>query len=51
MRAYLENLPPRAWAMAVIPAILVGYPLVKIVVPFLFHFLVPDVVRSVLSVI
>jgi len=50
MRGSLENLPPRLWALAVVPAILVAYPVARVVLPFLVHALVPEVVRSVLSV-
>jgi hypothetical protein len=51
MKAYLANLPTSIWALAVIPLILLAYPIVHMVFPALVHALVPDVVRSVLNVI
>jgi hypothetical protein len=51
MKAYFTNLPTRIWMMLVVPAVLVAYPLMCCVVPAVVHAMVPDVVRSVLSVI
>ena len=51
MRAYLENLTPKARMLLAIPIIVVAYPVVMILVPAIVRALVPDVVRSVLSLI
>jgi len=51
MKAYFANLPTRMWALAVVPALLVAYPLAKVVIPAVVRAVVPDVVRSVLSVL
>ena len=51
MRAYLTNLPMRIWLMLVASAIVIAYPVVSIVFPALVHAVVPEVVRTVLSVI
>jgi hypothetical protein len=51
MKAYLSHLPPRTWALAVISAILLAYPIARIVVPAVVHAMVPDVVETVLKVI
>ena len=51
MRAYINNLPTRTWLLLVIPLVMLAYPVVRIVIPVVLHAVVPDVVRSVLSVI
>jgi len=51
MRTYFNNLPTRTWLLLVIPAVVLAYPVVRIVVPAVLHAVVPEVVRSVLSVI
>jgi len=51
MKAYLNNLSTRTWLLLVIPAVVLAYPVVRIVVPAVVHAVVPEVVRSVLSVI
>jgi len=51
MKAYLQNLPTRIWLLLVIPAVMLAYPVVRIVLPAVIHAVVPEVVRSVLSVI
>jgi hypothetical protein len=51
MRAYLANLTPKARMLLAIPIIAVAYPAVMILVPAIVRALVPDVVRSVLSLI
>jgi len=51
MKAYLANLPMRTWLLLVVPAIAISYPIVSIVAPAVIHAIVPEVVRSVLSVI
>lgn len=51
MKNYFNNLPTKTWLLLVIPAVVLAYPVVRIVVPAVLHAVVPDVVRSVLSVI
>jgi hypothetical protein len=51
MKAYLEKLSTKAWMLLVLPAIALGYPIATIVVPAVLRAVVPQVVRSVLSVI
>ena len=51
MKAYFANLPTRTWALLVIPAVLIAYPVATIVVPAVLRAVVPEVVRTVLSVI
>ncbi len=51
MKAYFSNLSTRTWALLVLPALVIGYPVAEIVVPAVIHAVVPEVVRSVLSVI
>jgi hypothetical protein len=51
MRAYFTNLPTKIWLLVVVPAIVVAYPVVRVVVPAVLHAVVPEGVRSVLSVI
>jgi len=49
MRAYLANLPMRIWLLLVAPAVVIAYPVVRIVVPAVIRAVVPEVVRTVLS--
>jgi hypothetical protein len=51
MKAYFNNLPMKTWALLVVPAILIAYPVVRIVVPAVVNAVVPEVVRTVLNVI
>jgi len=51
MKAYFTNLPTKTWVLIVVPAIVLAYPIAKIVVPAVIHAVVPEVVRNVLSVI
>lgn len=51
MKAYFNNLPTKAWFLLAIPAVMLAYPLVWIGVPAVIHAVVPEVVRSVLSVL
>jgi len=48
MRAYLANLTPKTRMLLAVPAIVIAYVLVTIVVPAIVHAAVPEVVRSVL---
>lgn len=51
MKAYLNNLSTRTWLFLVVPAVALAYPVIRIVGPAVIHAVVPDIVRSVLSVI
>ncbi len=51
MKAYFTNLPTRTWMLVVLPAVMLAYPVGRIVVPAVLHAVVPEVVRSVLSMI
>jgi len=51
MRAYLNNLSTKTWLLLVVPALLIAYPIARIVVPAVVHAVVPEVVRNVISVI
>ena len=51
MKAYLNNLPTRTWLLLVAPVIVIAYPVVRCVVPAVVHAVVPEAVRTVLSMI
>jgi len=51
MKAYLANLSMRMWLLLAVPAIVIAYPVARIVVPAVAHAVVPEVVRTVLRVI
>ncbi len=51
MKAYFTNLPTRTWLLFVIPAVVIAYPVIRMVVPAVVHAVVPEAVRAVLSVI
>lgn len=51
MRTHLPNMPLAAWALIGLPALIVGRSVVMAVLPCVVHALVPQVVRTVLSVI
>jgi hypothetical protein len=51
MKAYFEKLPTGTWLLLVVPAVALAYPIAAIVVPAVLRAVVPEVVRSVLSVI
>jgi len=51
MKAYLANLPMRTWLLLVVPALAVAYPVVSIAIPALLRAVLPEAVRTVLSVI
>ncbi|HTC47874.1 MAG TPA: hypothetical protein VK722_11160 [Candidatus Aquilonibacter sp.] len=51
MRDHLAKLTPKTRVTLAIPLIVMAYPVVMIVVPALVRALVPDVVRTVLSLI
>jgi hypothetical protein len=51
MRAYLANLTPKTRMLLALPALAIAYTLVTCVLPALVRAVVPDVVRSVLSLL
>lgn len=51
MKAYFTNLPTKTWVLIVVPAVALAYPIVRIVISAVVHAVVPEVVRTVLSVI
>jgi hypothetical protein len=51
MKAYFTNLPTRVWLLLVMPAVVIAYPVVRIVIPAVVHAVLPEAVRSVLSMI
>ncbi len=51
MKAYFANLPTKTWVLLVVPAVALAYPVVTIVVPAVLRAVVPEVVRSVISLI
>jgi hypothetical protein len=51
MKAYINHLPTKIWVLLVVPAVLIAYPVVRVVVPMVLHAVVPGVVRTVLSAI
>ena len=51
MRAYLANLTTKARILLAVPLIAIAYVIVTMVVPAVVHAAVPEVVRSVLSLI
>jgi hypothetical protein len=51
MKAYFNNLSIKTWLLLVIPAVILGYPVARVLVPALFHAIVPQVVQTVLSLI
>jgi len=51
VKAYFQNLPMKTWLLLVIPAVVIAYPVARIVIPAVVHAVVPEVVRSVLRVI
>jgi hypothetical protein len=51
MRAYLNNLSTKTWMLLVVPALVIAYPIARVVVPAIIHAVVPEVVRNVMSVI
>lgn len=51
MQGYLAKLTPKARMLVVLPLVVLAYPVVMILVPAIIHAIVPDVVRSVLSML
>ena len=51
MRGYLKHLTPKAGMLLAVPIMAIAYPVIMILLPAIARALVPDVVRSVLSLI
>ncbi len=51
MKAYIANLSMKAWLLVALPAVVIAYPVARIVFPTVLRAVVPEVVRTVLSVI
>jgi hypothetical protein len=51
MRAYFSNLKPATRMLLAIPAVVLAYVIVTMVLPAVVHAAVPDVVRQVLKLI
>jgi hypothetical protein len=51
MKAYFEKLPASLWALFMLPAIALAYPIVRIVVPVVINAVVPETVRTLLHLI
>ncbi len=51
MRAYLANLTPKTRMLLALPIVAIAYPVVTCLIPAIIRAVVPDVVRSVLSLI
>ena len=51
MRAYLANLTPKTRILLALPIVAIAYPVVTCLIPAIVRAVVPDVVRSVLSLI
>ncbi|MCU1304731.1 MAG: hypothetical protein JWQ87_5015 [Candidatus Sulfotelmatobacter sp.] len=50
MRTYFSNLSPKTRMMLAVPLLVLAYPVITVVLPALVRALLPDAVRSVLSV-
>ena len=51
MRAFLANLTPKTRMLLALPIVAIAYPVVTCLIPAIIRAVVPDVVRSVLSLI
>ena len=51
MKAHFTNLSTRVWLLLVMPAVVIAYPVVRIVIPAVVHAVLPEAVRAVLSMI
>jgi hypothetical protein len=51
MKAYLNNLPARTWALLAVPLIAIAYPIAVVIFPAVVRAVVPEVVRTVLSLL
>jgi hypothetical protein len=51
MKIHFTKLPAKIWALLALPVVAIAYPVATVVVPAVLHAVVPEVVRSVLSLI
>jgi hypothetical protein len=51
MKNSLTRLSPTVWMLVVVPAVIIAYPVASIIVPAVIHAVVPQVVRTVLTVL
>jgi hypothetical protein len=51
MKAYFTNLPTRIWLLLAVPVVVIAYSVAGAVLTAVIHAVVPNVVRTVLSVI
>jgi hypothetical protein len=51
MRDYLTNLTPKVRIFLAVPIVVIAYPVITILLPAIVRAVIPDVVRSVLSLI
>ena len=51
MNARFNHLSTRTWLLLVVPAVVLAYPIARLVIPAVIHAVVPEVVRNLFSVI
>ena len=51
MKAYLANLPSKIWMLLTLSAVVIAYPVVMVVLPAIIRAVVPETVRSILSLL
>jgi hypothetical protein len=51
MKAYLANLPSKICMLLTLSAVVIAYPLVMVVLPAIIRAVVPEAVRSILSLL
>ena len=51
MKAYLANLQPKIWMLLTLSAVVIAYPVVRVVLPAIIRAVVPETVRSILSLL
>ena len=51
MKANFNNMPTKMWLLLFVPAVVLAYPIARVVIPAVVHAVVPEVVRSVISMI
>ena len=51
MKACLANLPPKIWMLLTLSAVVIAYPVVMVVLPAIIRAVIPETVRSILSLL
>ena len=51
MKACLANLPPKIWMLLTLSVLVIAYPVVMVVLPAIIRTVVPETVRSILSLL